>query len=95
MEISFAVGIAFSDMELCELEVQGEKKKIPKEKKMIRTHSNKSQRFPKDRNNEATISTFQYNTNEDERPRSSQIIKSCQKNSISKKANNFLAINTV
>ena len=74
---------------------KGKKKKIPKEKKMIRTHSNKSQRFPKDRNNEATISTFQYNTNEDERPRSSQIIKSCQKNSISKKANNFLAINTV
>ena len=45
-----------------------EKEKFQKKKKLVKPHSEKSQRPPKDRKDESNSSTFQYNTNEDERP---------------------------
>ena len=71
------------------------KNKIPKEKKLFKPHSKKLRRHPKDQNDEATSSTLQYNTNEDEGPRRQQTIKFCQKNSVSNKTEIFLARNTV
>ena len=69
LEVSTDVGIAFFYIQLCQEEMQGKKENPAQKKKtLIKPHSKKSWRPPKDRNDEATNSTFQNDTNEGETP---------------------------